>query len=70
MSVDKELFGKTPEGVAVDLYTLTNGKGLRVKIMTYGATIVSVEVPDRKGKAENVTLSLDTLSRTVQELGS
>jgi aldose 1-epimerase len=61
MSVHKELFGKTPEGVAVDLYTLTNGKGLRVKIMTYGATIVSVEVPDRKGKAENVTLSLDTL---------
>ncbi len=61
MSVHKELFGKTPEGVAVDLYTLTNSKGLRVKIMTYGATIISVEAPDRKGKAENVTLSLDKL---------
>ena len=61
MSVHKELFGNTPEGVAVDLYTLTNSKGLRVKIMTYGATIISVETPDRKGKIENVTLSLDNL---------
>jgi aldose 1-epimerase len=61
MSVHKESYGKTPEGVEVDLYTLTNSKGLRVKIMTYGATIVSVETPDRNGKVENVTLSLDNL---------
>ena len=61
MSVLKESYGKTADGAAVDLYTLTNSKGLRVKIMTYGATIVSVETPDRNGKAENVTLSLDTL---------
>jgi len=61
MSIHKELFGETSDGVAVDLYTLTNSKGLRVKIMTYGATITSVEVPDRKRKVENVTLSLDTL---------
>ncbi|MFZ1932318.1 MAG: aldose epimerase family protein [Thermoguttaceae bacterium] len=61
MSVHKELLGKTSDGVDVDLYTLTNSKGLRVKIMTYGATIISVETPDRNGKAENVTLSLDKL---------
>jgi aldose 1-epimerase len=61
MSVHKELLGKTSEGVDVDLYTLTNSKGLRVKIMTYGATIISVETPDSKGKVENVTLSLDKL---------
>ena len=50
MSVQKESFGKTADGAAVDLYTLTNSKGLRVKIMTYGATIISVETPDRNGK--------------------
>ncbi len=61
MSLHKELFGRTPEGVAVDLYTLTNDRGLRVKIMTYGATIISVETPDRNGKLEDVTLSLDAL---------
>jgi aldose 1-epimerase len=61
MSVKKESFGKTADGGAVDLYTLANSKGLRVKIMTYGATIVSVETPDRNGDAENITLSLDNL---------
>ena len=61
MSVHREPFGKTSEGAEVDLFTLTNANGLRVKIMTYGATITAVEVPDRNGKIENVTLSLDSL---------
>lgn len=61
MSITKELMGKTSDGVGVDLYTLTNANGLRAKIMTYGATITSVEVPDRNGKIENITLSLDSL---------
>ena len=61
MSINKEPFGKTPDGAAVDLYTLTNAHGLQVKIMTYGATITSVEVPDRDGQLANVTLALDSL---------
>ena len=61
MSITKESFGKTPEGEEVDLYTLTNAHGLRVKIMTYGATITAVETPDRDGEVENITLSLDSL---------
>ena len=61
MSIKREPFGKTPDGVEVDLFTLTNANGLRLKIMTYGATITAVEVPDRHGKIENVTLSLDSL---------
>ncbi len=62
MSISKQSWGKTPEGAEVDLYTLGNVNGLRVKIMTYGATITSVEVPDRNGKSENVTLHLDSLA--------
>jgi aldose 1-epimerase len=61
MNIEKKPFGKTPDGVAVDLYTLTNRHGLRVKIMTYGATLTSVEVPGRNGKTENIILSLDSL---------
>jgi len=60
MNITKELWGKTPDGAEVDLYTLTNVNGLRVKIMTYGATITSVETPDRRGTVQNVTLSLDS----------
>lgn len=61
MSVKKEPYGKTPDGAAVDLYTLTNANGLKVKIITYGATIIDVETPDRDGKLENIVLFRDSL---------
>jgi aldose 1-epimerase len=60
MNIKKELFGKLPTGDEVDVYTLSNGKGLQAKIMTYGATIIDVESPDRDGKSANLTLFLDT----------
>jgi len=61
MSVEKAPFGKTPEGIEVEQYTLTNENGLKVKIITYGAMITSVETPDRDGKFANVTLFRDSL---------
>ncbi|MGA2797096.1 MAG: aldose epimerase family protein [Thermoguttaceae bacterium] len=62
MSVKQEPYGKMPDGAAVDLYTLNNANGLKVKIITYGATITDVEVPDRAGKLENVALFRDSLA--------
>jgi aldose 1-epimerase len=62
ITVTKEPFGSTPGGVEVDLYTLANSSGLRVKIMTYGATITSVETPDRSGKRANITLAMESLA--------
>jgi aldose 1-epimerase len=59
--VAKTLFGKLPDGTAVDLYTLTNAKGATAKIMTYGATLTELHVPDRTGKMGDVTLGFDTL---------
>jgi aldose 1-epimerase len=61
MSIEKTPYGKLPDGAEVDLYTLTNAHRLKVKIMTYGATITAVEVPDRHGRVANVTLCLDSL---------
>jgi len=61
MTIDKQTYGKTPDGTEVDQYTLADAKGLRVKIITYGAMITSVEVPDRDGKPANVTLHRDSL---------
>ncbi len=59
--VAKKPIGKTPAGIEVDQYTLTNAAGLRVTLMTYGATLTSVCVPDRAGKVENVILTQDSL---------
>jgi len=57
--VDKQSFGKTADGVSVDLYTLTNKHGAKVKIITYGARVVSIEVRDRAGKLGDVALGYD-----------
>jgi aldose 1-epimerase len=61
MSVKVEPFGKTADGQAVDIVTLTNGKCLTAKITTYGGIIVSVEAPDRNGKSGDIVLGFDKL---------
>jgi aldose 1-epimerase len=62
MSIEKKSIGETPDGTKVDEYTLTNAGGLRIKIITYGAMLTTVEVPDRDGKLGVVTLYLDSLN--------
>ncbi len=59
--VMKQDFGKTPDGTAVDIYTLTNAKGMKARIMTYGGIVVSLETPDRNGKMADVVLGYDSL---------
>jgi aldose 1-epimerase len=60
-TVEKAPYGKMPDGRPVDIFTLTNANGMRVKITNYGAITVSVEAPDRAGKLADVTLGYDTL---------
>jgi aldose 1-epimerase len=55
----KASWGKTPDGANVDLYTLTNAKGAEVRIATYGATVVSLKVPDRSGAIGDVVAGFD-----------
>jgi aldose 1-epimerase len=66
-SIKKSDFGKTFDGQAVDLYTLTNNNGLSVQIMSYGATVVSLKVPDKNGNLGDVVLGLDTLKEYENE---
>ncbi|MEN6558204.1 MAG: aldose epimerase family protein [Thermoguttaceae bacterium] len=60
-SVQKTSLGRTADGVDVEQYALTNAHGLRVTIMTFGATITSVETPDRNGEPANIALTLGSL---------
>jgi len=54
-------FGRMPDGTPVDLYVLTNANGMTAKIMTYGATLTELQVPDRNGKFADVVLGFDNL---------
>jgi aldose 1-epimerase len=63
--IEKDLFGTLADGTEVDRYTLTNGK-LRVRIITFGGILQTIEVPDRRGRLANVTLGFDNLTDYVE----
>ncbi|MFE0799146.1 aldose epimerase family protein [Streptomyces sp. NPDC058812] len=56
----KELFGKLADGTKVYRWSLENG-GTRMKVLSYGGVVQSLEIPDRRGRYENVSLGFDNL---------
>jgi aldose 1-epimerase len=54
-------FGKTAEGTAVQIFTLTNASGMELKVTTYGGAVVSLKAPDRTGAKADVVLGFDSL---------
>ncbi|HEU5112345.1 MAG TPA: aldose epimerase family protein, partial [Acidimicrobiia bacterium] len=59
--------GHPEDGKEVFLYTLTNRKGMRVNILTYGGILQSIEVPGRRGRLTNVTLGFNNLEQYVNQ---
>jgi aldose 1-epimerase len=59
--VSKADFGKTSDGTAVQIFTLTNEHGLEARICTYGGAVVSLKTPDRAGKMDDIVLGFDAL---------
>ena len=66
-STAKSAFETMPDGAAVELYTLTNANGLVCKVITYGAVITELDVPDRNGKLGDVVLGFDNLPQYLRE---
>jgi aldose 1-epimerase len=66
MSITHEPYGSTEDGKPVQLYRLTNAHGNFIELTDYGAILVSVNVPDRKGDRANVTLGFDSLDGYLQ----
>jgi aldose 1-epimerase len=58
----KSSFGKTNDGQPVDLYVLTNARGMEVCLTNYGGTLISVKAPNRHGKLSDVVLGFDSLA--------
>lgn len=53
-AVERSEFGRTPEGQVVEQFVLTNNRGTVAKIITYGAIVADLRVPDAKGKLTSV----------------
>ena len=53
-------FGSLSDGTKIEAVTLTNGAGMSARIMTLGASLQSLMVPDKTGRKEDVVLGYDT----------
>jgi aldose 1-epimerase len=62
-------WGQDSTGAPVDLYTISAGNA-EVKITTYGAHIVSISVPNRKGDLGNVLLKRDNVKDYISGMGA
>lgn len=59
LTSEHSAFGKTADGTAVEKYTLRNSHGVEANIITYGATLQSLMVPDKAGQLADVVLGFD-----------
>ncbi len=62
MKFSSSVFGQTKEGQTITKYCMENKHGMRVEVIDYGACIVSIFVPDREGKLEDVVLGFDDIA--------
>jgi aldose 1-epimerase len=60
-------FGKTKDGATVYRYVLTNKKNLEAVVISYGASLVQLKIPDRNGKIADVVLGYDDLDGYEQD---
>ena len=60
-NVTEAAFGTMPDGTPVRLFTLTNAAGMEVRAITYGVILVSIRVPDRRGRFDDVVIGHDNL---------
>ena len=59
--MEKKSFGKLPDGTEIEEYTLRSAKGATAKVITYGATLTELWMPDKAGKSADVVLGFDNL---------
>mgnify|MGYP001175087360 FL=1 len=60
-ATEEQPFGNMPDGAAIRRFTLSNGRGITAKLITYGAILSELHVPDRHGRVSNIVLGFDTL---------
>ena len=61
ITINKSEFGILPDSTVIDKYVLKNDIGVEMEVITLGGRIISLKVPDKDGKLENVVLGFDNL---------
>jgi aldose 1-epimerase len=66
MPVSRERVGTTRDGAAVEEFVLTNDAGAEARLLSYGATLAGLRVPDRHGRTGDVVLGFDAWQRYLE----
>ena len=72
MKVERHTYGTTSAGEQVDAFTLVGEGGISAKVIAYGATLVRLETPDRRGHTANLVLAhadLEAYEKSTHYLG-
>jgi aldose 1-epimerase len=64
--IHEETIGQMPDGRDIKAFTLGNEKGLRATFLNYGGILVELEVPDKIGMPDDITLGLDSIEDYVE----
>lgn len=64
MKIDKHVFGTIADKDIFE-YTITNANDLSVSIISYGAIITKISMPDRNNNIEEITVNMQTLDEIV-----
>lgn len=59
------VFGQLPNGETIHAYTLCNKNGFRIKLIDYGATLVSFKIPTVANQTKELALGFDTLDEYI-----
>src|SRR5215472_2576701 len=60
-ALDRRAYGALPDGTPVERFTLRNARGMAAEVITYGAILASLRVPDRASAFANVVLGYASL---------
>lgn len=63
MGIEISNFGKCLNGKDAKLFTITNSNNIQAKITNFGAVLVSLFVPDKNGKSDDIVLGFDSLEK-------
>lgn len=66
-TAERSELGKLADGRTVETITLANEAGVKARIITYGATLQSLEAPDRTGAVADIVLGYDDLASYVDK---
>jgi aldose 1-epimerase len=61
MTLKSDIYGTMPDDRKITLFELENANGIKVSLINYGATVVSIETPDRNGNIADIAQGFDDL---------